>query len=137
MADSQDTRTLPLSRRSLLASGTAALTITPYPHTPDDPVLPLYKTWVAEMHNAEALVELWSGDLDDDPVETQLIAADFRCDHAAKRLLSTRPTTLAGLTAKLRCVRSRLECRDDEPLLDALIGDVKALDALYGLAPKL
>lgn len=53
--------------------------------------------------------------------------ADFTTDRAANHLLTTRPTTLAGLTAKALCIRALLESEGDQEYLDVVIEDLQHL----------
>ncbi|WP_448190651.1 hypothetical protein [Azospirillum sp. sgz301742] len=127
MADSQDTRTLPLPRRSLLTASTTALAAPPLPATPADPTLPLYEAWATELRITESLAKAYNLDPDPDADDSHLIAAEIRCDQAAERLLATRPTTLPGLAVKALCIRSRLERPHDEMLLEIITDDLKYL----------
>ncbi|HYD67709.1 hypothetical protein [Azospirillum sp.] len=118
MADSQDTRTLPLSRRSLLTSAPAALAAPPLPAAAPDPTLPLYEAWAEALRLTETLANIWAEKPVDAPMDPELIAAYDHCDTLAAQLLATRPTTLAGLVAKLRCIQEHLACREDVTFLD-------------------
>ncbi|HEY0838238.1 MAG TPA: hypothetical protein VGE72_30310 [Azospirillum sp.] len=129
MADSQDTRTPPLSRRSLLASAAAALAAPPLPPSPPDPTLPLYEAWAEALRLTETLANIWAEKPVEAPMDPELIAAYDHCDELAAQLLATRPTTLPGIIAKVRCIQEHLTCREDVTFLDVVIGDLENTDS--------
>lgn len=109
----------------MLTSAAAALAAPPLPAAVPDPTLPLYEAWAEALRLTETLANIWAEKPVEAPMDPELIAAYDHCDALAAQLLATRPTTLPGLIAKLRCIQEHLTCREDMTFLEVVIGDVR------------
>lgn len=130
MADSTDTTSPSLSRRTLLTA-TAALAAPVPAAAATDPTLPLFAQYMREAKAIDRLADepQTVPEALADAMERRLIAAERRLKGTLKRLLATRPTTLPGLAAKATCIRDRLDCPDDRHMLDVVIGDLQHFGA--------
>lgn len=133
MADSENSTSAPLSRRSLLAGGGGAL-IAAGAAGADDATGALFREWERSVRESDALAEV-AARLDRAKADAAEVErawerseeADRVCDAATKRLLEARPENWRGLLGKAECVRWRMEARADRDLLVLLIGDVRRL----------
>ncbi|PWC45729.1 hypothetical protein [Azospirillum sp. TSO22-1] len=127
MADSEDTTSARLSRRSLLAGGGGVLlaggTVAQRSAA--------FRAWSESVVVSDALAEE-AVRLERSGADTAVIEracerseeADRACDLATHRMLAQRPDSLGGLVEKAHCMRWRMEATADRELMGRLIGDM-------------
>ena len=133
MADSENSTSAPLSRRSLMAGGGGALIVGGAPGR-GEAAGALYRAWENAVGESDALAEV-AARLERAGASVEAVErawdrseeADRRCDLATKRLLEVPSDSLGGLLDKARCLRWRMEDRADQALVGGLIGDIRRM----------